>query len=134
MSASSLNDRTCEPTMCEHVFRVNTLRMKGFCSPGNHFCQVQFCVWHPSDRKKTLPSDHVSYLDDRIRRCFRKDSFSTRTFNIEAQYPENNMKGCWIKTLPPNSNLQLTMRPSTVRSGDGVFGSWYLNPIHSDNL
>ena len=45
-----------------------------------------------------------------------------------------DMKGCWIKTLPPNGNLQLTMRPSTVRSGDGVFASWYLNPIHSDNL
>ena len=29
--------------MCEHVFSVNTLRMKGFCSPENHICQVQRC-------------------------------------------------------------------------------------------
>ena len=108
--------------MCEHVFRVNTLRMKGFCSPGNYICQVQCCVRYPSDIKETLPSDHVCYLDGRIGRCFWKDSLSTCTFNIEAKYPErsnlrpisfrhmrndvivsgrisSNMKGCEIKIL-----------------------------------
>lgn len=76
--------------MCEHVFRVNTLRMKGFCSPGNRICQVQMLYGILVKGKKTLPSDHVGYLDDRIRRCFWKDPFSTCTFNIEAQYPERS--------------------------------------------
>jgi hypothetical protein len=33
ISASSSNDITCEPTMCEHVFKVKILRMNGLVSP-----------------------------------------------------------------------------------------------------
>ena len=106
-------------------------------------------------REKTLPSDHVSYLNDRIHGWFWKDSFSTCTLNIETQYPERrNLRPvafrCMrndvvissriskqygrIMDLLPNSNLQLTMRPSVVCTGDSVFTGWYFDPVHSDDL
>lgn len=83
---SSLNSRTCEPTMWEQVFSVNTFRTKGLLSPEHERGSLT--------RRHTLPRHHCCNLDHGIYLSFGEDAFSTGALDVEAQDTQ------WRKSQP----------------------------------
>ena len=78
---------TCEPAILEQVLSVKIFRMKGFDSPAHNTGKF-LAIAMRYMLEVTLPSHHVSDLDDRILVSLREDALPARALDIEAKDPE----------------------------------------------
>ena len=78
---------TCEPAILEQLLSVKIFRMKGFDSPAHNTGKLPTMAMGYI-LETTLPSHHVSDLDDWILVSLREDTLPARALDIKAKDPE----------------------------------------------